>query len=578
MRADRIHIAVRPRGILECLDLAVMFCGRRPAAVALATALGALPCILLNRLLFANARDAEPAFFVAYLLLGLEAAWASVPLTLYLGQAVFSARFSWRLAARALLPSLPALLVFQGILRGICLLIVFLGPVVFIGMYYLNQVILLERPRFGRIWSRRGAMNQRNAGHVMSLALIDAAILLVGVPLGTRFLGAVAALWQGRPVSWLPARDGADGLLGAAVFSWHGQIAFWSVCGLLTVFRFFTYLDARIRREGWDVELKLRSDATYAGLAEARDRESRPAVQRRLVNVAGTLVAFAVVIAGTATAAEATVEAGDGARRALTRQSYPWYDAAEDRYRPLIHRASEGGSSTESLPSSSARGGRGDRGGGGAGRGGGSGRESGSGSGRESGSGSGRESGSLRPPPPPPAISLPMLDLGNLGWILMVALFVAALLAVIYLLVRFGLGKRDDPEVETGADAAAAGCDEERLTALPDGARLAGSDLLARAAAHAERGEFERAVVFFHAWLLLTLDRRGSLALARGKTNGQYTAEVAAASPALAPLFRRSSRLFEDAFFGALPVSRADFLAVWDERDRIAAAGRTTGD
>lgn len=577
MRADRIHIAVRPRGILECLDLAVMFCGRRPAAVALATALGALPCILLNRLLLGGAPDTEEHFFTAYLLLGMEAAWASVPLTLYLGQAVFSERFSWRSAVRGLLGSLAALLVFQGILRGICLLFVVLAPVVFIGMYYLNQVILLEQPRFGRIWSRRTAINQRNAGHVLSLALIDAVLLLIGVPLATRLLAAVAAVWQGRPVSWLPT-DGEGGFIGAAIFSWHGQIAFWSVCGLLTVFRFFTYLDARIRREGWDVELKLRADATYAGLAEARDRESRPVAGSRLAGVAGTLVAFALVIAGTATAADATSEAGDGARRALTRQSYPWYDAAQDRYRPLIRPAGEDRDSAGADPSSSAGTGRGGRRGG-TGAGGGTGSGQGGGSGRGSGSGSGRGGGSLRPPPPPPpSISLPTLDLGNLGWILLVALFVAALLAVIYVLVRFGLGKRDEPEAKTDAAEAADDLDEERLAALPDGARLAGSDLLARAAAHAERGAFERAIVFFHAWQLLVLDRRGSLALARGKTNGQYTAEVAAASPALAPLFRRSSRLFEDAFFGDLPVGRADFLAVWDERDRIAAAGRTTGD
>ena len=66
--------------------------------------------------------------------------------------------------------------------------------------------------------------------------------------------------------------------------------------------------------------------------------------------------------------------------------------------------------------------------------------------------------------------------------------------------------------------------------------------------------------------------------LAHGKTNGQYAAEVTAAAPALAPLFRRSSRLFEDAFFGELPVARADFLAVWEDRDQIASFARAPGD
>lgn len=31
----------------------------------------------------------------------------------------------------------------------------------------------------------------------------------------------------------------------------------------IAVFRFITYLDCRIRREGWDVELKLRAEASH---------------------------------------------------------------------------------------------------------------------------------------------------------------------------------------------------------------------------------------------------------------------------------------------------------------------------
>ena len=133
-------------------------------------------------------------------------------------------------------------------------------------------------------------------------------------------------------------------------------------------------------------------------------------------------------------------------------------------------------------------------------------------------------------------------------------------------------GDEDDP----GDDVDDPG--DEQLAALPAGIGLATGDLLGRAAAHAERGEFEQAMLFFHAWQLVELDRRGGLALARGKTNGQYAAEVAAAAPAVAPLFRRSSRLFEDAFFGDLPVSRTDFLAVWEDRDRIASFTAAAGD
>jgi len=43
MRLDRVQVAVRPRNVLECLDLAVLVCGRRPLGIAAAAAIGALP-------------------------------------------------------------------------------------------------------------------------------------------------------------------------------------------------------------------------------------------------------------------------------------------------------------------------------------------------------------------------------------------------------------------------------------------------------------------------------------------------------------------------------------------------------
>jgi uncharacterized membrane protein YgcG len=575
MRADQIHVAVRPRGILECLDLAVMFCGRRPLAVIVATALGSLPCILVNRLLF-GWRAGEGLALPGFFLLGLEAAWASVPLTLYLGQAVFSERFSWRAAIRSLLGSLPALVFFQAILRAICLAVVFLSPVVFVGMYYLNQVILLERPPLTRTWRRRTAINRRQSGHVLTLAILDAVILVVGVPLATGLLGAVSAVWRGRPVTWTPG-VGADGSPLTAVFTWHGQIAFWSICGFLTVFRFFTYLDARIRREGWDVELKLRADATYAGLAGIEAEPQKPVASRRPARVAGWLTACLLAAgAGSAVAETGTASpAGDGARRALTRHSFPWYDAAEDRYRPLIRPAAE-----EAKAADGDRGRTGGSGARGPGSRSGSGSGSGAGSGSRRGVGDGTGGEGIRRPRPP-SFSLPSLDLGGLGWILTVALFALAALVIIYLVVRYGLWRRDQTAADGDEDDPGDDLDnpgDERLAALPAGVGLATGELLGRAAAHAERGEFEQAMLFFHAWQLVELDRRGGLALARGKTNGQYAAEVTAAAPTLAPLFRRSSRLFEDAFFGDLAVSRADFLAVWEDRDRIASFTRAAGD
>lgn len=500
MRASDIRVAVRPRGVFECLDLAVMFCGRRPLAVVAATVLGSLPWVFLNRWLFAGAGDDDAVAF-APLVLGLEAAWAAVPLTLYLGQSVFSDRFSWRDAGRAFVRGLPAMVVFQGLLRGFCLMTWVLAPFLLAWHYYLDQIILLEQPPLSRVWRRRTAMNQGNVGQVTTLLGIDAATLVVGTVLLSESVLALRMLWQGTANA---TDDGGDPFV-STFFSWEGQIAFWGVCGFLTVFRFFTYLDARIRREGWDVELKLRSEETWAAL------ERRPGTGRG-IGAAALCVAIATLAAP---AVRAAAPGDDDARRALARQSFPWYDQRADAYRPIVQ-------APEPVRAPSAD-------------------------------------------PAPFAI-----DLGPIGAALVLALLVAVVGSLVFLVVRHGLfdGGR---LAERSPDGGAAPTVEDLEAALPEGIRPADGDLLARAAALADSGDFAAAMLHLHAWLLVELDRRGGLTLARGKTNRQYAAEVARSMPAAADLFRSSSRLFEDAYFGHLPVSRADFAAVWKRRDLVAS-------
>lgn len=495
MRPDRLHVAVRSRGILECLDLATLFCGRRPLAVLVAAALGAAPWIVVNQLLFAGA-DGDHLLLPAAWVLGMEMPWAAAPLVLCLGQAMFADRVSWRFAARSLAGALPAMILFQVLLRGACLGLVVLAPVVVIGMYFLDPIILLERPRLSQVWSRRSAMNRRSLGHVMSLVAVELALLAGGWFLGLEVVDAVVATWRGVG----PGDADVMGGPVARLFSWQSQVAFWAAHAFLVVFRFFAYLDARIRREGWDVELKFRSAATTAGL----DRRGR-----------GTERAAAVVgLALLATLAAAVeVRAADDARAALQRQRFPWYDAAADDYRPLVD--------------------------------------------------------VRRPPlalPPPPRVA-PVADWSGFGLDrgVQVALLIAAIAVVAWVLVRHGLPDLAPPPGKTPQPVAAV-LGAEQLEALPEAARSHDGDLLAEASAHAARGDFAGAMVFFHAWLLVRLHARGALELARGKTNGRYVAEVRAAAPLLAPTFARSTRLFEDAFFGRLPVAAADFAAVWESR------------
>jgi len=536
-----------------------MVCGRWPLAIASATLFGAVPCILINRILFAGLDD--EAALAAWVLLGIEAAWASAPLTIVLGQSVFSNRFSWRGAGRSFLAGLPAMIVFQGVIRGICLAIWVLAPVVFVGMYYLDHVILLERPALSRVWRRRAAINRGQIAHILKLACIDGLVLVLGTILGTRLLAATVAIWRGRGIGWAAIADGNGGIV-SAIFSWHGQIAFWTTCGFLTVFRFFTYLDGRIRREGWDVELRLRSEETYACL---RDFDS----PRRHGTVSALVVAAALA-ASTVAARGGDVNGGapsmGRAHDALARQSFPWYDAAADRYRPLIRREGPAGetspASGRSSPSTNSTGNRRktDRG-----------ENDRAESERKGKLGDRVSAGSGMSAPPGtsrPLLSLDPATLDIVGWAFMLALLVATVVGLMVVIVRYGIHSQvastDDLRID---DAALPVVDAAEV--LPAGLQLADGDLLERATAYAEQGNFTAAMLHFHAWMLVELDRRGGLALARGKTNGQYHAEIAAKLPALAGLFNSSSRLFEDAFFGRLSIEEAEFLTVWEQRGRV---------
>ena len=57
--------------------------------------------------------------------------------------------------------------------------------------------------------------------------------------------------------SVLVGRYEADWWLAAVEF----PLAYWLVIGFFAVARFLSYLDVRIRREGWEIELTLRAEA-----------------------------------------------------------------------------------------------------------------------------------------------------------------------------------------------------------------------------------------------------------------------------------------------------------------------------
>jgi len=120
---------------------------------------------------------------------------------------------------------------------------------------YLSEVILLERnPLFGprsRLTTRRRAeaLHSGARGNLFArwmIALNVAAVLGGGFALLLWYIrGLAGGHWDFDPQFWTV-------LVPAAA---------WIVAAYFAVVRYLSYLDLRIRREGWEVELQIRAAA-----------------------------------------------------------------------------------------------------------------------------------------------------------------------------------------------------------------------------------------------------------------------------------------------------------------------------
>lgn len=188
-------------------------------------------------------------------LVAMETPLVTAPLTLYLGEAMFVERPSASRIVGRLFKSAPQLLglqvVMRGMLFGFCCLPVMVMYLVF---PYLNEIVLLERNTLGKTFRRVQDLHSSHLGLIFNRWLSS-------LVLGVFFL--IPSLW----LSLLTLRN-----LFVDQWEWETlgytlglyvevPLAVWLVVGLFTVVRFLSYLDLRIRREGWEIELQMRAQA-----------------------------------------------------------------------------------------------------------------------------------------------------------------------------------------------------------------------------------------------------------------------------------------------------------------------------
>ena len=268
MQLDRTYLAIRERDILDIMDMSLHVIRRFLRPLSVTFLVGVLPLWLLQHYLLGGfdllALDEDPGFFESewrfwkiiqvVIFAVFFAPLAAAPTTLYLGQALFLERPSASRIARDWLGSLPQLILLQVILRGL-LLVPFVTAILPYAVWpYLNEIILLERnPLFGgrnRITTMRRstALHGASFGDLMGRWMIGVAFASAAI--GMLFL----AMWWTR--FWMVGNFELSRL--TYLLLW--EIAVWTTVCYFVVVRFLCYLDMRIRREGWEVELKMRAE------------------------------------------------------------------------------------------------------------------------------------------------------------------------------------------------------------------------------------------------------------------------------------------------------------------------------
>jgi hypothetical protein len=272
MRLEDATLALEPRSVGAAIDLAILFYRRHALKLlALSLLFGALPVALGG---FRATRGdgwlwAALSFFFGSAFLGAAVVAGA-------GHHVFGEEFTLGNTLRhlgrnigSLLIWLPLARVAMGAVGAMCWGILWVPVAARYG--FLSEVLVLEQLRGMRIGRRLEEILKSNhveaCGRylaIASFALAVSTVLFLFVDLGSQVLFGVPIFLS--KVSWAVAYEDVTNLLSydpllvvALASTW------WLVYPLARLAWFFCYLDARIRKEGWDVEIAFRVETRRIG-------------------------------------------------------------------------------------------------------------------------------------------------------------------------------------------------------------------------------------------------------------------------------------------------------------------------
>lgn len=295
MQLDQTHVAIRLRTLSELGDLSMIMVRRYPESLLIGFSLGAIVWASANMLLLGwipwqeagyglddESAIAETSRYLLWmtLLVILQAPAAGVFTTLYLGQAVFEKRPTWKSVLREVSRQFRRWFWVLGIKRLAVPTMVLLAfrwgqplsglwdilvPIVILlaivplrsSRPFAPEILLLEQcPLRSKSESeitmaRRSKSLHSPMGSELSGRFIAISLLLCGL-----FGSCLYTMIWFRGITL-----GYWNFMNLTVLLVFFPLSLWCVAGISVIMRILNYLDTRIRLEGWEVELAVRAEA-----------------------------------------------------------------------------------------------------------------------------------------------------------------------------------------------------------------------------------------------------------------------------------------------------------------------------
>ena len=270
MQLDGALISIERRKITGCIDLATVFVRQHFGAVALMTLVFAVPSCVLTWFLMSYVEWVN--HLVILLMFALISPLLGAVLVIAAGKRVFGDQLEVGPAFRTMRGRLGLLFGYMLLTRllGSVLWCTLIVPIVVVVRYgHLAEVLYLESTPRKKVGKRMQNLMQNVFGDLVGrgLAILTfytamvIGLFIVTEMLSHMFLGT--AILTGR-VEYSPDTFSDEFMilcLADPLFVTVVHVLMWLVYPIVRLAWFFAYLDVRIQKEGWDVELDFRIEA-----------------------------------------------------------------------------------------------------------------------------------------------------------------------------------------------------------------------------------------------------------------------------------------------------------------------------